>query len=60
MNWTGKPEVDAFLADIVEVYRKHGLSLSHEDSQGGFEVEPLSEYNIRWLSQAHDRTGGQL
>lgn len=48
------PEIDAFLADIEAVCRKHGLSLSHEDGQGAFEVEALSESNLEWLNNACD------
>lgn len=44
---------DAFLADLVEVCRKHGLSLAHEDEGGGFIVEPYDEVNVNWLKEAH-------
>lgn len=44
----------AFLSEIVDVSRRHGLSLSHEDSQGGFLVEPLDERNIDWLLLAYE------
>jgi hypothetical protein len=30
------PAVDIFLAEIVEVCKKHGMSISHEDDHGGF------------------------
>lgn len=49
------PRIDAFLSDIVEVYRKHGLCLSHEDTQGGFEVMTLDEHLVDWLMDASDR-----
>jgi len=42
----------SFLEDIVAVYKKHNLSLSHEDKQGGFLVEPYSQSNVDWLFQA--------
>lgn len=48
-----KPEVDLFLEEIVEVFKKHGFSLSHEDTQGAFVVEPLNDFNIRWIMDAH-------
>jgi hypothetical protein len=41
-----------FLEDIVAVYKKHGLSISHEDSGGAFIVEEYKEYNIEWLYEA--------
>lgn len=47
------PEVDAFLADIEAVFRKHGMSISHQDGHGAFEIEPLSEHNIEWLRAAY-------
>lgn len=56
-NTTGQsdacPEVDAFLDEIVAVCEKHGLSISHEDGHGAFEIERMSEDNIQWLRQAH-------
>ncbi len=46
------PKVDAFLAEIAEVCRKHGLSIGHEDGHGAFIVEPWSEANEHWLGDA--------
>jgi len=46
------PQIDIFLAEIIEVCRKYNLSISHEDSQGGFIIEPASEENFRWLLDA--------
>lgn len=47
-------KVDAFLKEIVEVCRKHKMSLAHEDSQGGFIVQNYREDNILWLLAASD------
>lgn len=41
--------VKAFLCEIMEVCRKHGISLSHEDGHGNFVLEPFSEFYCRWL-----------
>lgn len=41
-----------FLDDIIAVYKKHGLALSHEDTQGAFEIVKLDESNIQWLLAA--------
>ena len=41
-----------FIADIIAVFRKHGLSLSHEDEYGAFLIEGISDRNIEWLQQA--------
>lgn len=48
-------EMQDFLADIEAVCRKHGLSLAHEDVQGGFIVETLKEDNLNWVSGAAKR-----
>jgi hypothetical protein len=46
------PEVDAFLAEIGDVCRKHGLSISHEDVHGGFIVDRFDERTLEWLMGA--------
>lgn len=48
-----RPDVDAFLNEIVVVCHNHGMSLSHEDSHGAFEVEAYDQVNIAWLLDAH-------
>lgn len=48
------PEIDAFLADIEAVCRKHGLSISHEDGHGGFLIEKFNEETMQWLHAASD------
>jgi hypothetical protein len=48
--------VDAFLADILEVCKKHDMSISHEDNEGAFEIERMSTYNMEWLLNANDAT----
>jgi len=48
------PEVDAFLADIDAVCKKHGLSISHEDSHGGFRIVEYDEELRDWLNAATD------
>jgi hypothetical protein len=50
-------KVDAFLADVLEVCKKHGLSISHEDGHGAFEIVAYNDYYVEWLSNAHDATG---
>lgn len=47
------PEImNDFFDDIIKVYKKYNLSLSHEDMHGSFIVEDLSLYNIKWLRDA--------
>ena len=45
-------KVDAFLKEILEVYEKHGLSISHEDGHGAFIVEQDSQDNRKWIMEA--------
>lgn len=46
-------EMQAFLNEIVEVCKRHGLSISHEDYHGAFIIERYCEDNIEWLTSAH-------
>jgi hypothetical protein len=41
-----------FLQEILETCEKHNLVISHEDSHGGFLVEPLTEDGMEWLNCA--------
>lgn len=47
-----KEQRKAFLEELIEVCRKHNLTLAHEDYQGAFLVCPFLENNIRWLEAA--------
>lgn len=47
--------IDKFLCELEELYRKYGLSLSHEDSQGAFIIEKLDVDNIKWVKAARRR-----
>lgn len=47
-------EVDNFLEAIVEVCKRHKLTLSQEDTGGYFQVEGMSNANIEWLRHAED------
>ena len=51
-------KIDAFLAEVIEVSKKHGLSIGHEDSHGGFLVHKFSQGNADWLMAADDETDG--
>lgn len=50
------PKIDAMLTEIAAVCKKHGLSLSHEDWHGAFEVKDYDESNTKWLMDAQDAT----
>lgn len=45
-------KVRNFLKELEEVCKKHGFSLSHEDTQGGFIVERYHKDFSEWLQQA--------
>jgi hypothetical protein len=46
-------KVKQFIEDIIAVYRKHGLAISHQDCQGAFIIEPnKNDYYERWLRNA--------
>jgi hypothetical protein len=47
------PAIDAFLAEIETVCRRHGFSIAHEDEHGAFIIEPFSKERADWLAGAH-------
>ena len=49
-------KIESFLTEIIEVCKKHKLSISHEDSQGGFLIVNYKEQYARWLLAASDET----
>lgn len=52
-------KVDAFLADLIAVCRRHDMSLGHEDNHGAFEVHRgTDEQMFEWLNAAHIYGGG--
>lgn len=51
---TSDPEIEVFLDEIEAVCRKHGMSISHEDGEGNFEITEFSETNLAWLRFAID------
>jgi hypothetical protein len=47
------PDVDAFLAEIVEVCRRHNMAIGHEDMEGRFLIaRGYSPKAADWLLQA--------
>ena len=49
-------KIDVFLKEIVDVCKRYGFSISHEDAQGAFKIEMFGYYNIKWLMDAVDNT----
>ena len=45
-------EVKRYLHELIEVSRRHNMSLSHEDNHGAFIVEKFTEDNAHWLLTA--------
>lgn len=45
-------KVDTFIEEILEVCKKHGLHISHEDTHGAFVItndDESGDYYQRWL-----------
>ena len=52
-------KVDMFLGEVCDVCKRHGLSISHEDSHGGFEVTDYDEFFSGWLMRADDNSSDE-
>lgn len=50
-------KVRAFLDEVLEASKRHGLSISHEDGHGSFIVEQFKQDNIDWLNDAAESVG---
>jgi hypothetical protein len=48
--------IDRFLWEIIEVCRRHGLAIGHEDTHGAFEIYDLKSNPdaLKWLKDARD------
>jgi len=49
-------KVDKFISEVIELSKRHNLSLAHEDKQGAFIIEQFKPENITWLETASDNT----
>jgi len=45
-------ELTNFFNEIEAVCKKYNLSISHEDTHGGFEIKRYNLENIQWLKNA--------
>lgn len=45
---------EKFLIDLFKLYKKFGVSISHEDSEGEFLLEKFNERNVKWMQQIND------
>ncbi|NLW48795.1 MAG: hypothetical protein GXY86_15890 [Firmicutes bacterium] len=51
-----KPQVKAFIEEIIEVCKKYGFSIGHEDTQGAFKIKEYNTDDIEWFGSAIDYT----
>jgi len=54
------PEVDAFFDEIMEVCRRHGMSIHHDECGGRLIVREYNEELMEWLAQSDDWRGRDL
>lgn len=60
LNKMGENEkIDLFIADIIEVYKKHNMTIGHEDHHGSFCIELYDEYMVEWMRDATDCITGR-
>lgn len=52
-DYVEDPKVDAFIEAVLELSRKHGYSIGHQDHHGAFIIEPFDDNNAKWLCNAH-------
>jgi len=45
-------KVKDFIEDVVLLCKKYNVSISHEDTQGAFEIRDYDEENIKWFRNA--------
>lgn len=50
-----KGAIEAFMADIETVCRKHQISIGHEDGHGAFLVQAFEPDLMAWLRDARPR-----
>ncbi len=56
-NKTGEdeeiPKVDVFINEIIDICKKHGYSIAHEDCHGAFLIHGFDQETADWLKHAH-------
>ena len=55
-----RDKLKLFLDDIIEVYKKHGITIGHEDPHGAFEFNEYQgedDDNVKWITQALEWIG---
>jgi hypothetical protein len=49
---TRKKKLGAFRDELIALYRKHGVSIGHEDSHGAFIIRDFRESDVKWILNA--------
>jgi DUF4097 and DUF4098 domain-containing protein YvlB len=52
-DYVENKKIDSFMEDLFKLYKKHDLSISHEDGHGAFIIEKMSDDDVKWMSAAH-------
>ena len=47
-----KERIESFMKEYEELCMRHGLSLSHEDCEGGFIIDEYDAENVEWVKAA--------
>ena len=47
-----KERIENFMREYEELCVRHGMSLSHEDCQGGFIIDEYDADNVKWVKSA--------
>ena len=47
-----KERIESFMKEYEELCVKYGLSLSHEDCEGGFIIDEYNQENVEWVKEA--------
>jgi len=42
----------AFIDEIIEVYKKHGLSIAHDSGAGTFIITDIDDRLVNWMKNA--------
>ena len=51
---SNEERIKNFMKEYEELCIRHGMTLSHEDSQGAFIIDEYDEDNIEWVKSALD------
>ena len=51
-NMNNKERIESFMKEYEELCIRHGLSLGHEDYEGGFIIDEYDADNVEWVKAA--------